>query len=412
MSSQSWVILRGRDGLSSVVAAREGKTGIGIGSTGRLEVNPGTSPAGFSIPDLVGYGIGSPEDAIGPGGQDLFVVNPSSPVTFRVTNDGTEYLIGLDLVCGGMISSLQRGGVELLRGNPRTQGAQFGMVWTDLVQGEPVCRQIVQGGQVDREYGGVLLTLSTVNLGTSLVVRVQYQAIIQAPDGRGSQPFVSTWHNPEGDMVVWRDGTTWTTEYVLNVGGTKDLHSMRTTLQNPTGSSYVSAHFDMAMYHSFVPNIAIMPNLRLYDGTTDTSISTGTSGVTGYQAANRRYMLDSVKLKGDNEADNTGLKAAAGIVSCTGANDTAQAFGVGNTLSTEVKNATNRSLGDTPRGNAWTWLQDSSRILLAHGSFLSSRIHNADAVRRLTIGDRPLSLTTYFVTGNNTQNKALISGFA
>jgi len=336
------------------------------------------------------------------------------PRVIEVTAGGVTHTLTFDLNCGGMVTSWDRAGTELLNSRNPMRGLQCQLDWTDFTVGEAVQHAAVQGGDRFSSDAGNVRGGHVLSFAESLPasggrrVSVTLIPIEQDPRGEFSIPGVRADHGGTQRVGVWWRDMRMVVVYDICYLGKPDVHRVTVTVQTPF--SVRSTQFDMALYVRAFCDVTALDNLVLWDGSTRTGISSGTSGVTGYQADLRGYMLDSARLVGDDESGTTSVKAAQGIVSAAaGTGNGDAAFGIGNVQDADAKTGA-RVLGDTPNGNAWRWMQrhggtgTQNFIALAYGQFLSNRIHGG--AERSWPADTAISTNAYLFTGTHATNEA------
>jgi hypothetical protein len=340
--------------------------------------------------------------------------------TVTHTVGGVTHVLTFNLSMGGMVQSWTRSGVELLNYNASgRRGLQATMHWTDAYVGELFQHTAVQGGDtyatgVTRQRGGIVTGFSETTTGSSKTVVVDYIPIELDPDGRYSVPFVRADHFGGAHRPVYWTSTPMRLTIEIGNGGAADRH--RILVEALPSWTVQTAATDATIHIQACFNTSVFTSLVTWDGSTRTEVSAATSGVDGYQADYRGYMMDSAKLVGDDEADDTSLIAEAGIVSAAAGDANSDvAVGFGNRLAFDAKTG-NRTLGDAFTGNAWRWMQnhgdsdgpdEANFIGIGYGQFLSSRIHATDVVRTIPRGrEQPIRSEVFMYTGTNATNEA------
>lgn len=316
---------------------------------------------------------------------------------FAVTNEVT-----FDFDRGGAIVSWRRDGAELVdAGNPR-RGIQAGLTWTDWeATGEFVRHTAVQGGDYLDGAGRVKFWRWNEQRKEMVVTVVPVEL---DPRGRDGVELVSSYHGPSSRW--WKD-LVFEIRYQFGESG---QHNVRFAY-SWAGASLQRrvAHFDVGMYLVCYPLLSELPDLIVYrPGLTNETIAgaSTTPGPTirGFQAHNRGYMLGVDKLKGDDEADDTSL-AGAGLTSVTAAGAN-HALGFGGI----VRDLDGFVLGDPTNPNAFRWQQNRSGVgnylKIGVGQWLSSRIIDADAVRRMPAR---AALRCALLVGTDSSNKLVMN---
>lgn len=343
-----------------------------------------------------------------------FEVDADSRVTVEVAG-AADHVLRFAPNGGGMIDSWIRNGYELLNRGPAGQelrrGIQAGLEWTDDVSGEFTRHLALQGGDLHTAggaRGGRMLYLTEKHPEEGgVVVTTSCIPIELDPGGSLGIPFVKTWHGGKDNRpVYWRD-LRLTVELWVNWQGIDDLHRFTVTVD---GLPVVrSAFFDMALYLAgfFVPDD--MKHLAVYDifNDAETFLSSGISGVPGYQDEWRRYLGGVTEFRGDDEGSTTATPTASdrvGVGYTDQSNYTAMWAQYLNPADSPL--ASPRDLASLPHGNGWSWLQNrvgtsgptgQQTACVAPGIYFSNRIHPQSTVR--TMGPGSASFETYFVTG-------------
>lgn len=328
---------------------------------------------------------------------------------------GVGEVVTFDLAAGGMISSWERAGVELLSvGTGTRRGIQAGATWTDDVAGELVRHNPVQGGDrfsssATNRRGGIVVN-SSIRSPSSGGTLAEFTVLpIEAdPSGDLSIPFVRSDHGGNEAEPVWWLSDRFSLAFWFNYKGIAGLHRVQAGWIPGWSGDVRTGWFDAGFYVATHWNETLFSHLRAYDviGATDTVVSTGSAGVPGYQADGRRYLGTASQYRGDDEASFAAslIPSGFGGMAFTGATDGDLGVFVGGRIPDGAPVAGERRLADPPRGNSHTWLQvrggtaDQNRLVIAPGTFLSNLIH-ANTDRRRIETRREVFLESWIAIG-------------